>query len=507
MKTGMAQGQGIMQGWTDGYVTEIGYTYGFHPELQPWPMVRALGDCSPIRPGEAFDYCELGFGQGFSLALLAAANPQARFWGNDINPDHVAHLNALATGAGLTNLSISQLGFADYAASHLPAFDIVALHGVWSWVGERQRDEIVTFLDRHLKPGGLVYLGYNVLPGWAQYLPLRTLMLSAAQRGEGSLSDRIRGSLALAERMRAQQAGYFTVNPTVATRLDALLELPVDYLAHEYFNESWCPTYFTDLAQALAPAGLRMAGQARAADRWEERGISESILTVGGQQAAVDPDFAELLRDFLTNRPFRRDLFIRDGGQPRPAGDQAWAALVHPRDLPRRGKLATQSIEVPFDAAHTLLTALQAGPLLEKTLQGLAAGEGAGALAVLEALDMVAPALPLVELERRRESCDRLNRLLIADAAAADRMPALASPVTGGGVAIDRIGKLFLAGLGQGADPVGHALDTLEAAGQRTLRDGKPLTTRDHHRRELVERWESFSRRRLPVLQALGAVP
>lgn len=496
-----------MRGWTDGYVTEIGYTYSFHAELQPWPMVDALGVQSPIRPGEAFDYCELGFGQGFSLALLAAANPQARFWGNDINPDHVAHARWLADGAGLTNMSVSPLGFADYADTDLPTFDIVALHGVWSWVGPQQRAEIVAFLDRHLKPGGAVYLGYNVLPGWAQYLPLRELMLASARRGQGTLAERITGSLGLAERLRGQDAGYFRVNPTVASRLDALLDRPVDYLAHEYFNESWRPTYFTDLSRALAQAGLHLAAQARAADRWEEGVLNNDILTVGGREVVEDADFTELLRDFLTNRPFRRDLFQKEGGKERPVTERCWAALGHPRDLPRRATPATRPIEVPFDAAHAILTALLTGPREERALLAPLAGEGRAALAVLKALDLVAPALPAAGLAQRRESCVRLNALLLADAASADRMPALACPVTGGGVAVDRIGKLFLAALSGGHDPVLFAWDRLKEAGQRVLRDGKPLHTDTQNRAELAERWESFSRRRLPVLRALGAVP
>lgn len=496
-----------MRGWTDGYVTEIGYTYSFHTELQPWPMADVLGPLSPIRPGQPFDYCELGFGQGFSLALLAAANPQARFWGNDINPDHVAHAKWLADGAGLSNLSVSPLGFAGYADTDLPAFDVVALHGVWSWVGPQQRAEIVTFLDRHLKPGGVVYLGYNVLPGWAQYLPLRELMLASAQRGQGSLADRITGSLDLARRLREQDTGYFRVNPTADARLDALLERPVDYLAHEYFNESWHPTYFTDLAQTLKPAGLRLAAQVRAADRWEEGALVDAILTVGGKEARGDPDFQELLRDYLTNRPFRRDLFIRDGGGVQAMPPRIWAALGHPRELPRRATPATRPLEVPFDAAHSILTALQAGPLEETALLTLGGVEGPAAITALKALDLITPALPPDGYGHRRDTCARLNALLLKDAALADRMPALASPITGGGVMVDRLGKLFLEAQQQGEDPVIHAFTALEALGQRVLRDGKPITTAERHKAELAERWESFARRRLPVLQALGAVP
>lgn len=495
-----------MRGWTDGYVTEIGYTHGFHAEMQPWTIAAALGDRSPIQPGQPFDYCELGFGQGFHLALMAAANPQARFWGNDINPDHVAHVRALADQAGLTNLTVSEQGFADYGQSGLPPFDIVALHGVWSWVGPQQRAEIVDFLRARLKPGSVVYLGYNVLPGWAAHMPLRELMLASARRGEGDLADRITGALGLADRLRDQGAAYFTANPVTGPRLDRLMERPVSYLAHEYFNESWFPTYFTDLAAALAPAGLRHAAQARAADRWEEPARQEAILTAGGHIAAQDPAFAELLRDFLSNRPFRRDLFIREGrAGGGKGGERRWVALGMPRDLPRRAKPATLPFEPPYDDCHALLTALQDGPKGEGALLAPLGERGAAALAVLWALALVTPALPPPGLAERQAACTRLNDVILADALTQDRMGALACPVTGGAVEATRIEQLFLLGLRRQENPAAFAWSVLKAAGQCVLRDGRPLLTDEQNRAELTEQWESFARRRLPVLRNVGA--
>lgn len=495
-----------MRGWTDGYVTEIGYTHGFHAEMQPWTIAAALDDRSPIRPGQPFDYCELGFGQGFHLALMAAANPQGRFWGNDINPVHVAHVRGLAAQAGLTNLTVSGLGFADYGRSDVPLFDIIALHGVWSWVGPQQRAEIVAFLKARLKPGGVVYLGYNVLPGWAAHMPLRELMLASARRGEGDLADRIPAALELADRLRDQGAAYFTANPVTGPRLDRLMGRPVSYLAHEYFNESWFPTYFTDLSAALAPAGLTFAVQARAADRWEEPARHEAILTAGGKLATDDPAFAELLRDFLSNRPFRRDLFIRDAGKvPSPRGERHWVALGMPRDLPRRAKPATLTIEPPYDDCHALLTRLQGGALGEGALLAGLGERGPAALAVLWALALVAPALPPEGQETRQAACMRLNEAIMADALTADRMGALACPVTGGAVDATRIEQLFLLGQQRQEDPAAFAWSVLKAAGQRVLRDGRPLPTDDQNRAELTEQWESFARRRLPVLRNLGA--
>lgn len=496
-----------MQGWTEGYVTEIGYTHGFHVELLPWEMAAALPD-APISPGQPFDYCELGFGQGFTLALMAAANPQARFWGNDFNPDHVAHVRGLADAAGLTNLTVSEKGFRDYQQDELPAFDIIALHGVWSWVGPAARADLVRFIDARLKPGGLVYIGYNVLPGWAQYLPLRRLMLEQARRTAGDLPARIGSALDLAGRLEAQGADYFRINPTLSARLAQLQGRPAQYLAHEYFNESWEPVYFADIAADLAAIGVHFAGQRRASDRWEAALQAPTIADVAGA-GGNDPVFAEMLRDYLTNRPFRRDLFRRKGGVPtKPDPDPCWAALGHPRDLPRRATLPGGSVVEPdWDLSHEILASLQAGPLPLSALQARHGAAVSGALGRLAALDLLAPALPPAGLAERAVTSLRLNAVILEQALQVDRLQALACPATGGAIAVDRVEQLFLQALCQrSVEPAQTVWATLAAAGQRLLRDGRLLETPKQNLMELEERWQRFRQRRLPLLQGLGAV-
>ena len=68
--------------WTEGYVTGIDYTYGYHAELSParlqFSLLTAGYDVSLPAAG-AMSYLELGFGQGLSLTIHAAATG-GRFW-------------------------------------------------------------------------------------------------------------------------------------------------------------------------------------------------------------------------------------------------------------------------------------------------------------------------------------------------------------------------------------------------------------------------------------------
>ena len=44
-----------------------------------------------------------------------------------------------------------------------PDFDYIVLHGVYSWVNAKTRDNIRKFIASRLKKGGIVYLSYDSL--------------------------------------------------------------------------------------------------------------------------------------------------------------------------------------------------------------------------------------------------------------------------------------------------------------------------------------------------------
>lgn len=74
--------------WAQGYVADIGYTANFYRETAPNHISFAALSVGRS-PGRAFRpkrMLELGFGQGFGLSLLAAANPDVTFEGHDFNP-------------------------------------------------------------------------------------------------------------------------------------------------------------------------------------------------------------------------------------------------------------------------------------------------------------------------------------------------------------------------------------------------------------------------------------
>src|SRR5262245_17240386 len=157
------------------YAVDIPYAFVFTRELAPaWldHVALSAGFQAPVRE-RGFTWCDLGCGQGISAALFAATHPAGQFYGIDAMPAHIEHAQRFAEEAGIGNVHFHSTDFAEAADIAFEGFDYIVAHGVYSWVDEATQAAMRRFIDRHLKPGGLVYISYNAMPGRAPDLPFQ----------------------------------------------------------------------------------------------------------------------------------------------------------------------------------------------------------------------------------------------------------------------------------------------------------------------------------------------
>jgi SAM-dependent methyltransferase len=247
----------------DGYVTELPYTLGYYPELNPrrinGTLIAAGLEPVPIRRA-----CELGFGRGLSLAIHAIAGDVA-WWGNDFLPAHVEEVRELTRDLP-GRPEIFEQTFVDFCARvDLPNFDFIAMHGVWSWISEDNRRVIKDFIDRKLRPGGVLYLSYNTRQGWASVLPLRDFLVSEAAHpalAGRPLTERIEAALVAAQQAVARDLLPARDDPAFEKHLRKIRHQAKPYLAHEYFNRDWVLFDEADLSDTFGPLGLEYVTQA-----------------------------------------------------------------------------------------------------------------------------------------------------------------------------------------------------------------------------------------------------
>jgi hypothetical protein len=424
-----------------GYVTDVGYTRGYHPELSPFAARLAFLRAGLESPRVA-TACELGFGQGVSLAIHAAASP-IRWWGCDLLPEHVRNARALDAASGAGSVLVAAT-FEEFAQrTDLPPFDFIGLHGVLSWVSAANRACIAGFLQERLAPGGVVYTGYNALPGWAEMLALREVMAQhAARAGEGGTIERIEAALAFTASVLRTHPPVLQRMPGLAGSFERLRLADRRYLAHEYFNRDWHPLHVAEVAGLLGSAGLQYACPARWRDQLDELNLAADQRRV--LAGIADPVLRETVRDFLVGVPVRRDFWVRER-RPASAGARrdAWRALrivqVTARtEVPERASGPLGEMRLDGPAHRVLLDGLTGhGP---RPLGELAAVGGcdlevlADAAFQLAALGHVLPVQDDSVIGEVAARCARLNAQLRTQAAAGEAAPVLASAMTGGGV-------------------------------------------------------------------------
>lgn len=512
---------GKVANWASGYIDEVAYSHGFYRQLTPTIMSFAA-----LSRGQTFDlsapsveYCELGCGQGFSANLLAAANPHIQFHAMDFNPAHIANARRLASEAKLTNVHFYENAFADfYSRPGLPEnFDFIVLHGVFTWVSAENRKHIVDFIAAKLKPGGLVYVSYNAMPGWTITLPIRRLLVDRAGRATGPLAPRIDDALNLVTSLAEAHSDFFKHHVAATVRLRSMMDMARNYLAHEYFNRDWTPFYFEDVANELAEAKLSFVGSLNFIDHFDDVSLSDGQRKI--LESEIDPIRREGLRDFIVNQLFRTDLFCK-GALPHTERsavgiwlETRFVLSISVEEIPLSVKTRLGEIDLTVSLYQSLFEAFSHGPLsareilMRNAVDGVSWGALTRAITVLVGANYLQPCLPEVEQAERAERCKDFNFAICKHAENSEDHQFLASPLTGGGLAINRSDRLFMLAIKEGKqrpeDWASDAWSILAPQGQRLLREGKMLETDDENIAELILRAEKFARYRLPVIRNL----
>ncbi|ANY15690.1 class I SAM-dependent methyltransferase [Bordetella pseudohinzii] len=501
-----------MPAWNGGYITEVNYTHGYYRELNPlWlKFVMAYAGYAFPDTGHA---CELGFGQGLSINIHASASAW-QWHGTDFNPAQVGFAHDLARRAGHT-ASLHDDSFEEFAArGDLPDFDFIALHGIWSWIRDESRHAILDLIRRKLKVGGVVYISYNALSGWAPMMPIRQLLAGHALRSGGAALERARQALDFCQRLVDSDPLYLRLAPQTKERLAAMREQPMEYLLHEYFNRQWEPQSFCDFAGWMAKAKLDFACSADAFDQVEALHTTAEQQTVLGELA--DPILRQDVRDLMLGRSFRKDCWIK-GARMLSAGerdrliDSQRVILCTPRaHISMTVTGATREATMKDDVNRPLLDLLERHePVSIGELQSQLLPQGISQAQVREAVLVLAGSGHLHPVqdgaEQARQQAQALNRHILDQGD--NILQYLASPVTGGGIAVDHVSRLMLAAAQASDKPedwVDYAWQRLAASGQVLLKDGQTLPDEASNLAELRSLADSFQRERRPLLRALG---
>jgi SAM-dependent methyltransferase len=496
---------------------------GFASDLSPL-MLRLVAAVNGFPPPRAddFDYCELGSAHGDTTATLAAAYPRGRFIGVDINPEHIASATQLASEGGLDNVRFLERDFEDLLRDDFPKLDFIAAHGVLSWVGPVKRKAIFELASAKLKPGGLLYVSYNALPGWAAVEPLRQLMLDRGAAVGGSSLHRAREGVALARLLCDAGATYFTGNPAAKDMLERMEKLGLPYIVHEYLHAHWVPMYFTQVAAEVAANDLYFVGQLPLHLNYRDLAIPASLAELF--KGVTDRITFESLKDYATNEFFRRDVFIKGRVQRDEAAANAYldstpfGALIGQGPVARAVRLPHHTLHFAGEIFDALFPVLAAGATTVAELARVPTLAAYGAPRLRDAvirLSLAGQVSPTIATTRsapapagRFRVASAYNRMMLRERLSSDHPIVLASMVAGTGVMIPMLEGVVLRLLTEIPEAEWRAWVAAFAERQPfRLRVGdRAVESEDERFSVLMDQVESFRAKRLPTLIELGIV-
>lgn len=510
--------------WADGYISDIEYSSHYYRELSPTHLNFAvLGQAIWPRSTEVGSaYCELGCGQGLSSIIVAATHPLMKVWGFDFNPSHIGNAQRLAAEAKLENITFGDYSFEQLIslpAGTLPSFDYIVLHGIYSWISPENRRHIVKFIDRYIKPGGLVYVSYNCQPGWSVTAPLQRLIREHALRAPDRSDRQVEAALDFTKKLMDGQAGYFVQNPVVGRRLERLPTTDKHYLAHEYLNGHWNPLFHLDVAREMEAARLTYGASATLLENIDRMSIPSTMLPL--LEETKDPGWRETLRDFARNQQFRRDIFVRGVSHMRPAEQSAAIAAV---------KLALMSspdvVKPTVETSFGTITPDKAsyGPIVDALTKR---AHTIGELAALPALRDKSPAAILLAVNLlihpgychpvqddwtlAASTSRSLNRAFAQRLGLGDTVGYAAVPATGTAIRATFVElavlSALLAGVPADGQKVGEYIWSLmERTGRRLMKDNKRVESKQESLALLRSQLPPLLEKSLPVWRSLGAV-
>jgi SAM-dependent methyltransferase len=296
------------------------YLTAARPESHP-DRIAALARLMDL-PAPLPEQCsllELGCGTGGNIIPWAERYPGSRFVGIDIANTHVEMAQRVADKLALKNLDL-RVGDIATCDINTGAYDYIVCHGVYSWVSEDVQRRILEVCKAALSPNGVVFLSYNVLPGWRQRGLIRDIMmygasLESSDEPELKLQSAARFLGLVASSRKKKDDLYGRYLQEAIARLQGS---DSSYLFHEFLEENNSPCLFSDFIQRAQAVGLQFLSEARPAFMFsddlgeEETRFLESLGDdVVKREQALDIFRNRMLRETLLchdDRPLKRDL-------------------------------------------------------------------------------------------------------------------------------------------------------------------------------------------------------
>jgi hypothetical protein len=270
--------------------------------------IATLFGLDPVAPARC-RMLEIGCGDGGNVLGMALTLPEASFVGFDLSGRAIDLAQARADELGLANVRFEEIGIEDFQAP-AGSFDYVVAHGVYSWVPDPVREQLLDLCAHALSASGVAFVSYNALPGYRLRQSLRELLTLEL---EGIIQPQRR--IAAARRLLARLSGENEPATAIGAEAAALAQRSDALLFHDALADVNDAFLFSEFAARAGGHGLRYLAEADLrdlrTDAWPPD-VRDALPSAG------DVLRREQFLDYLKLRRFRQTLLCRAECQPVP---------------------------------------------------------------------------------------------------------------------------------------------------------------------------------------------
>ncbi|MBE1236652.1 methyltransferase regulatory domain-containing protein [Phaeovibrio sulfidiphilus] len=503
-----------MPEWTQGYGMDVPTNKTVFSELSPASINFSLALSGQAAPNleKPFTYAELGSGFGLSTAAWAAQYPEGQFFAIDVNPSQSAWATRLAAAAELSNLTVYERSIRQMLDENLPKLDYVILNNTCSRVSEDVLADIQAFIQKFLKPGGVVYAGYAALPGCAVAEPLRHLVQEGTRAtGEKDPVIALTQGLNFLKELEDSGAVYFTASANAGAWLENWRNSELGFLLGDFFGGRAKAFHFSDMLSRMSASKLAFVGSLDATNYLEPL-ITPPDFMKRLEQVNASLPLRETVKDMLYNTVYRRDLFVK-GPQPltpekaRKALGKMRLVLAGVRNaLPENLVLKGVQVSLREDVYNPIMDILAEAPAtIDEMVERLKLDftQVAQAAVVMTVLGWVQPTPP-GKADVRAARVKTFNAAL--DELLDNEQFAFLLTVNGAWQHCGFLERLYGLGLVKGEDPGAYIGTVMETRGFQVSQDGNPVEDAEAINKIVAEQTALLSNVLPDVLKRLGLV-
>ncbi len=247
---------------------------------------------------------ELGCASGGNIIPFACQYPEARIVGVDLSEVQIEAGKTFISQLGLQNIELKTYAISDIDES-FGQFDYIIAHGIFSWVPDFVREEILRICRDRMVSTGIAYISYNTLPGWHTRRIVRDMALYHSENFDNT-KEKINQTKQLLQFVGdALNDSDDSYSKLIMESVNLLKDKPDYYIAHDFLEINNKPFYFSEFVNMIEGYGLKYMAEA-----------SVSTMFLGNYPEAIRTSLGKIKNiirteqylDFIINRHFRSTL-------------------------------------------------------------------------------------------------------------------------------------------------------------------------------------------------------